>query len=818
MTDRPLFLSRRRFLTGTMSTGLITLIGPSLLHRAHAAEACGCSPGSEVLTGTHWGVVRAKIEGGRFVKATPFEGDPFPMSLVKATPAHVYSPSRVKYPMVRAGFLESGHKSDTRERGKGAFVRVSWDNALDLVASELKRVKAQHGPASVYGASGWKSSGKLHNCASGLTRLLNLNGGFSTGTGGYSTAASQTILPHVMGGMEVSGEPTYWPVVIESSDLVVVWGGDPMTTLAVGWGMPDHAAYDALRELKESKKKVIVIDPVRCQTAEYLSAEWIAPRPGSDVAMMLGIAHTLLTEKLFDQEFLDEYTVGFEPFKAYLTGKKDGQAKTADWAAKVCEVDADVIRGLARRMAKGRTMLMSGWGMQRADHGEQVHWMLVTVASMLGQIGLPGGGFGLSYHFGGAGVPPADGAVLGGLSGGAPPDGAPAAIPSARITDALLNPGRTIDFNGAKVTYPDIKLIYWAGGNPFHHLQDRNKLVKAWRRPETVIIQEQFWTASAKFADIVLPATTSFERNDIEMGGDYSRRYIFPMHKVIEPLFEARSDYDIFAAVAERLGVREAFTEGKSEMEWLASIYKGAQRQAAVKRLEMPNFPEFWQSGTYVEFPVRENAKKWVRHADFREDPLLEPLGTPSGKIEIYSKNVEKLGYEDCPPHPTWMEPAEWLGSEKAEKHPLHLLSPHPTHRLHSQFNQSPLRKKYEIAGREPVWISKPDAKARSIQHGDVVRVFNDRGQVLAGAFVTDRLRPGVVRLCEGAWYDPMEPGEPGTLCKYGDVNVLTLDRASSKLSQATIANTALVEIEKYEDTPPAVTAFEPPGTRSVPG
>jgi len=806
-------LSRRQFLSSSLAASTAVLMGPSLLSKAFAA-----SGGDRVvLSGDHWGGLRATVKGGRFVEAAPFEKDPFPTSLVKATPDYVYSPARVKYPMVRAGFLKNGHRSDTSERGTGKFVRVSWEKAIDLVAGELKRVKEQYGAASIYGGNpGWRKVGKLHNSVSALSRLLNLHGGCTRGTGDYSTGAGQTILPYVIGNSEVYAQQTVWPVIIESSDLVIIWGADLKTTDGMGWGLPDHGGQVGLAALKKSGKKVIVIDPLRSDTAEYLNAEVIMPRPGSDVAMMLGVAHTLYAEKLHDQDFLDEYTAGFDKFKAYLMGESDGVAKTPQWASALCEVDAGTIKSLARTMAKGRTMIMGGWSIQRADHGEQPYFMIVTLASMLGQIGLPGGGFGLAYHYDGAGSPqsamPSYGSGLGGLSAGSAPKEMPPTIPVARISDALLNPGQTIDYNGGKVTYPDIKLIYWAGGNPFHHQQDRNKMVKAWQKPETIIVNEMFWTATAKFADIVLPTATTFEQNDIEGLGDYSARFIYPLHKVVDPLFESKPTFDIFATIAERLGYGLKFTEGKSNMDWIQSFYNAALEQAGSKAIKIPDFKTFWESGSYVEFDVPESAKKWVRHAEFREDPLLEPLGTATGKIELYCKALEKMGYDDCPPHATWFEPIEWLGSKKAKQYPLHLLSPHPKDRLHSQANHvASLRKKYAIKDREPIWMSTKDADARGIKHGDLVRVFNDRGEVLAGAYVTDRLRAGVVRLREGGWYDPKEPGKAGSLCKYGHVNVLTIDKGSSKLAQATIAHSALVQVEKFAGAVPQVTAFDPP-------
>ena len=804
-------LTRRKFISKTGTVSFVTMAAPSFMGRSQAEAAS-----REVLTGAHWGVMKAKVEGGRFVEAIPFAKDPLPTSLVEYTPDMVYSQSRIRHPMVRAGFLKEGPKSNSGKRGRDAFVQVSWDKALELVASKLKRVRATSGPSAIYaGNPGWKSPGKLHSSSAALARLLNLNGGYTPAMGDYSTGAGQVIMSHVMGNMEVYSQQTAWPVVLKESDLIVMWGSDPMTTLKMGWVLPDHYGYAGLKKLKESGKKVISIDPFLSDSAQYLRADWIAPRPNTDTAILLAVAYTLEKEKLHDEKFLKDYTVGFDRFSEYLKGAEDGQEKTPEWAASISGLSAERIRELARQMSSSRTMIMGGWSIQRADHGEQPYWALVTVAAMLGQIGLPGGGFGFSYHYASGGAPSCNSAVPGGFSGGKSPDNMPEGIPVARISDALLHPGESIDFNGHQVTFPDIKLVYWAGGNPFHHQQDRNKMIRAWDKPETVIIQDQFWTASAKFADIVLPISTSFERNDLEMGGDYSTRFLFPMHKVIDPLYESKSDFEVCAAIADRLGYKNQFTEGKNEMDWLRTFYDAAFKQAGAKGIDIPSFSKFWESGVYVEFKKQKNSDAWVRHADFREDPLLEPLGTPSGLIEIYSKTIAKMGYQDCAGHAKWYEPAEWLGSSKSESYPLHLLSPHPADRLHSQANHSKLREKYSIQGREPVWINDQDASVRGIQNGDVVRVFNERGEVLAGAYVTDRLRPGVVRLREGGWYDPAKPGVSGSLCKYGDVNVLTLDQGASSLSQANIANTALVQIEKFKGTLPEVTAFLPPVTQA---
>ncbi len=808
-------LSRRAFLRYGAALGALGFAAPSLL--MSGARAAGV-PDGEVLTGSHWGAFRAKVEGGRIVSIAPWEKDPAPSHQLAGVLDSVYSPTRIKYPMVRRVYLEKGPGADPDGRGAGDFVRVSWDQAIDLVAKELTRVEKTYGPAATFaGSYGWKSPGRLHNCQSLLRRMMNLKGSFVNASGDYSTGAAQIIMPHVVGTLEMYEQQTVWPVVVDKTELMVFWGADPVLTNQISWVIGDHGGYEGMKALKAKGTKVICIDPVKTDTAEFFGAEWIAPRPQTDVALMLGVAHTLVDEKLVDEKFLKTYTTGFDKFLPYLMGDTDKTPKTAEWAAAICDVPAETIKDLAHRFAKNRTMLAGGFSLQRQQYGEQRHWMLVTLAAMLGQIGLPGGGFGFSYHYANGGAPSADAPVLTGITdGGKAKEGAAwmtengaATIPCARVVDMLLNPGKEFDFNGAKAKYPDVKMAYWAGGNPFVHHQDRNRMVAAWKKLDTFIVQDFQWTPTARFADIVLPATTSYERNDIESVGDYAGSAIIAMKKVVDPVFESRNDYDIFAAIAAKLGKEKEFTEGKSEMDWVQSFYDAALTQAKAKKIAMPEFDAFWSGTGVVEFPVT-SGKDFVRYAKFREDPLLEPLGTPSGLIEIYSKNIEKMGYDDCGPHPMWYEPAERLGGPTT-KYKLHIAASHPKSRLHSQLCGTKLRETYAIAGHEPCWINPKDAAARGISDGDVVRVYNDRGQILAGAKVTEAMRPGVIRVNEGGWYDPLEPGKPGTLCKYGDVNVLSMDIGTSKLAQGNCGHSIVGEVEKYSGPAVTVDVFAPP-------
>jgi trimethylamine-N-oxide reductase (cytochrome c) len=809
---RPCRLTRRQLLVSSALFGAVAGVsgGP-----VRAATANG-----EVLNGSHWGVYYAKVEGGRFTSIRPWEKDPHPIAALAGVQDIVYGPSRIRYPMVRRAWLEKGPGAMPETRGKGDFVRVSWDQALDLVAKEIRRVQTDDGPWAIFGGSyGWRSAGRL-NPQTMLKRLLNLTGGYVDSSEDYSKAAIEKIMPYVIGSIDADGPQSTYPTLLESNQLLVFWGCSPLNNNNIANTITDHKVWDFFDDLAKAGRKAIFIDPVRTDACKKLNGEWIAPRPGTDTAMMIGIAHTLLVENRHDRKFLADYTRGFDQFEAYLLGKPDGVAKTAEWASEICGIPAATLRDLAHRFVANRTVLIGGWAMQRQHHGEQTPWMLATLAAMIGQIGLPGGGFIQRYHLDSGGTPasvapaPSGAMSIGERAKDAKPwpaERGAQVIPCARIVDMLLSPGGNYEYNGRTFRYPDMKLTYWVGGNPFHHHQDRNRQVAAWRKFETFIVQDFQWTASARMADIVLPAATSAEHNDIERVGPASGVAILAMKQAIEPVFEARSDYDIFVALAKRLGVETAFTTGKTEMDWVRTIYESTAAQAKAKGVAMPTFDAFWNGTGLVEFEVAEATRKWTKFADFRADPLLNALPTPSGKIEIFSTAIERMKYDDCPPHPTWLEPLERLGG-KGVKYPLHVNSAHPESRLHSQLCGSDVvRKLYAVAGREPCLINPADAAARGIVSGDVVRLHNDRGQCLAGAVVTDDIRPGVVRLNEGGWYDPQDAGSPNTLCKYGDVNVLTPDIGTSRLTQGTSACTTMAEVEKYLGTPPAVSVFTAP-------
>lgn len=777
----------------------------------------------EILTAAHWGMLKLTLKDGKIIKSEPYQKtSEIYNSLQYYTQDLVYAKDRIKYPMVRKSYLENPNNSKPELRGKDEWVRVSYEDAIKLISTGLKKTKNERGAEGIFaGSYGWKSSGNMHNSRVLLHRFMNSIGGFTGSLGDYSTGAAQVIMPHVLGTIEVYEQQTSWPVVLENSKVIVIWGANLMRTLKIAWTSTDEQGFKYLQELKKSNKKIICIDPEKNETCTYLNAKWIPIIPGTDVAFMIGMAYHLIEANNYDKNFLYEYTEGFDKFRDYILGKEDNIVKDTKWASKISGIDEQTIKELALLMYENRTMIMAGWGIQRAQYGEQTHWMIVTLASMLGQIGLPGGGFGFSYHYSNGGAPTTKGGKIGGITstinstqntGGSSwlEKTAKFSFPVARIADALLNPGKVIDHNGSKITYPDIDFVYWVGGNPLVHHQDTNTLVKAFRKPKTIVVNEIFWTPTARMADIVMPVTTSYERDDITMTGDYSNLNIVPMKQAVEKQNEAKDDYEIFCDLAKEFGVFEEYSQNKTPLEWIKGFYNQAYTQMEKAGTKIPNFEDFWKENRPITFEAPQENSEFVRYSDFREDPILEPLGTPSGKIEIYSKKIKSMNYDDCKAHPSWFEPDEWLGMKNKDAE-FALITSHPNHRLHSQLNNTSLRDKYAVSNREPIFINTKDAKAKGIKDGDIVRVYNKRGEILAGAVITDDIRRGVVRVDEGAWYDPLERGKIGTICLNGNVNVLTKDIPTSKLANGNSSNTTLVNIEKYTKKAKDISIFKQP-------
>ncbi|GAB2664451.1 trimethylamine-N-oxide reductase TorA [Vibrio panuliri] len=814
-------ITRRSFLKGVATTSAATVIGPSLLASASASAAE--TTGTWKVTGSHWGAFRAHIYAGKVQEIKPLELDKNPTEMLNGIKGIIYSPSRVRYPMVRLDWLKK-HKYSAETRGNNRFIRVTWDEALDLFYRELERVQKDYGPWALHaGQTGWNQTGAFNNCTAHMQRAVGMHGNFITKVGDYSTGAGQTIMPYVLGSTEVYAQGTSWSEILENSDNIVLWANDPVKNLQVGWNCETHESFKYLAQLKEKVAKgeinVLSVDPVKNKTQRYLENDHLYINPMTDVAFMLAVAHTLYNENLYDKKFIETYCLGFEDFIGYVQGEtKDKVVKTPEWAEEICGVKADKIREFARMLVNGRTQILMGWCIQRQEHGEQPYWAAAVVAAMVGQIGLPGGGISYGHHYSSIGVPSTGFAGPGGfprnLDQGMKPkwdnndfNGYSRTIPVARWIDCLLEPGKEIRYNGGKVKLPDFKMMVISGCNPWHHHQDRNRMKKAFKKLQTVVTVEFAWTATCRFSDIVLPACTQWERNDIDVYGSYSNKGLVAMHRLVDPLFQSKPDFQIMSELTQRFGRRDEYTRGMSEMEWIESLYNDC-KAANKGKFEMPEFAEFWKESV-LDFG---EGKPWVRHADFRQDPEINPLGTPSGFIEITSRKIGRYGYEHCQEHPMWFEKTERShGGPGSDKHPFWLQSCHPDKRLHSQMCESEeFRATYAVQGREPVYINPLDAKEKGIKDGDLVRVFNDRGQLMAGAVLTDSYPRGVIRIEEGAWYGPLNEKE-GAICTYGDPNTLTLDIGSSELAQATSANTCIVDFEKFKGKVPPVTSFGGP-------
>ncbi|WP_159992448.1 molybdopterin guanine dinucleotide-containing S/N-oxide reductase [Roseomonas sp. 18066] len=751
---------------------------------------------------SHWGVFSAAMRGDELVvRAHP--GDPDPNGILDNFPAALRHKARIAQPMVRRGWLERGPGPDP-QRGRDEFVPVSWERALDLLAGEVRRVGETHGPKAVYGGSyGWASAGRFHHAQSQIHRFLNTAiGGYVASVNSYSSGAASVIVPHVLGNYEaLTKHNVTWDQLAQHTEVVLAFGGMALkNAMVAGGGISEHVERPSMQAARERGCDFILVGPLRSDLPAEAGAEWIANIPGTDTALMLALVHTLVAEGLHDRGFIARFTEGWDEFQKYLMGEADGQAKDAAWAAPITGVAAEDIVALARRLHGKRVLITVAHALQRAEHGEQPVWMGAVLAAALGQIGLPGGGYGyalgaIGYYGRRANAVPSPT-----LSQGRNRHGN--YIPVARIADMLLNPGQDYRYNGQTRKYPDIRLVYWAGGNPFHHHQDLNRLRQAFARVDTLVVHELAWTATARHADIVLPATMTLEREDI--GYSSHDPLMVAMQRIAAPFAEARDDYDIFAELSRRLGTEEAFTEGRTSREWLSHLYERTRQGLEDKGLPAPDFEEFWAAGSLVLPQEPDDGGPWRA---FREDPDANPLATPSGKVEIFSATVASFGEASCPGHPAWLPPEEAPGGAT----PLHLVANQPATRLHSQLDFGGHSAAAKHREREVATIHPLDAAARGIEDGDIIRLFNQRGACLAAARVAEDIRPGVVQLPTGAWYDPEDPSEDAPLCVHGNPNVLTRDIGTSSLAQGCTGQLTVVEMEKFTGNLPPIRAFDPP-------
>jgi len=755
----------------------------------------------------HWGAFQARFDAGR-LEIVPDPCDPAPSPILGNFTDALRHKARVRQPMVRRSWLEGGGVPRQRSFDDD-FVALPWDAVLDLLAGDLRRVHAAGGARAIYGGSyGWSSAGRFHHAQSQIHRFLNVAfGGYVRSVNSYSAGASAVILPHILGPFEaLSRRNVSWDQVCAHTDLVLAFGGMALkNAMIASGGISRHIEGEAMARAAARGTVFELLSPLRDDCPAEAAARWTPVRPGTDVAVMLGLAHTLLTEGLCDHGFLERYTVGFPAFARYLEGADDGQPKTAEWAAALSGVPAATIVDLARRLVAGRSLITVSHSLQRAQYGEQPVWAAAALAAMVGQIGLPGGGY--NYALGAMGH---TGRRVNAVPIPTMPQGRNGVadfIPVARISDMLLHPGAPFAYNGGTYAYPEIKLIYWAGGNPFHHHQDLNRLRAALSRAETIVVHETAWTPMARFADIVLPATMTLEREDIGAAATDPR--LIAMRALAPPVGAARDDFAIFTALAARLGVEAAFTEGRDTRQWLAHLYEPTRLALAEQGWDAPDFDTFWARGE-LALPSAPDDGGLLR--SFRADPTGSPLPTPSGKVEITSATIAAFGYDDCPAHPTWLASTE----PPTVEHPLILIANQPATRLHSQLDFGAYSQSSKVAGREVARLHAVDAEARGITDGDIIRLFNARGACLAAAKVCDGVMPGVVHLPTGAWYDPASPdgSAPDAAapdCVHGNPNVLTRDIGTSRLAQGSCGQVTVIQCARFEGPLPPLRAFDPP-------
>ncbi len=685
-----------------------------------------------------------------------------------------YHPDRLKYPLKRTG-----------KRGEGKFERISWDEALDKVAGEMQRIKQTYGNSALFVPYGTGSYNQL-NGSQTARRLMNLFGGCLGIDNSYSWGAINVATPTVYGTRYTGNHRLDWL----NAKYILMWGWNPAE-------MRDGTNSDFFVKLaRQNGARVICIDPRHTLSAASLADEWVPIRPGTDVAMMSAMAYVMITEKLYDAEFVRTHCIGFdesqmpqgaegaESYEDYILGYKDGTAKTPAWAEKITTVPRDTIVRVAREYATTKpSILYQGYGMQRRAYGEQAVRAGCVLAAITGNVGVPGGwASGLGLHRD-------SDAMWNTFPVGENPVGA--AIPAFLWTEAVLRGtemGPQDGVTGPEQLDNNIKLIYAIATNALinqhANINRTAEILRDESLVEFIVVQDNFLTPTGRFADVLLPACTQFETWGVEDGWKYGDEVIL-MPKLVEPLAETKSDYRICAELAERLGIGDAYTEGRDErdwVEWLLGYYRKTRFPG------LPSLDEFEASnaGVYVN-PVTQPA---VAFADFRADPETHPLKTPSGKIEIFSKRLYDMGNPaEIPPVPKYIQEWESPFGPEAEKYPLQAIGHHYMGRVHSTHDNVDW---LQEAFPQRVFINELDSQARSIADGDEVKVYNERGATILPCRVTNRILPGVVNIPQGAWWTPDEDG----VDRRGSVNVLTSERWTP-LAFGTAQHTIMVQVEK---------------------
>ncbi|OGO42946.1 MAG: dehydrogenase [Chloroflexi bacterium RBG_16_60_22] len=842
-------------------------------------------------TGTGGSTVAVDVRDGKIVRLRPFHYDwkyrseefgiweihargkvfrprlqslPSPHSL--GYKKRVYSRNRVLHPLKRVDW-DPGGQRNPEKRGESKYVRISWDEALDIITSELKRVQKKYGPSAVLlQGDGHGETGVVHPSHACPALLLKHMGGYTLQTRnpdsweGFYWGAKHAWGMDPVG---IESQTNMVPDIAENCELILYWGCDPETT---SWAFHGQAQSRVCYWLGELGIKGIFICPDLNYGAAVHADKWIPILPNTDAAMRLAIAYVWITEGTYDKDYVATHTYGFDKFADYVLGKEDGIAKTPGWAAELCGVPSRIIKALAREWASRRTSISHylGGGAIRGPYSTEPARLEVLLLAMQG-LGKPGvhqfcfnqiflaepfksqAMFSPQVAYRGTEVP-FQAAEIHGISrndfikrwdpaGWTPPPlhkpefglvTPPAQRPSQIIAkdlihEAILNPpvswyGTTfwsepLEDQFVKYTYPargcsEVHMIWTDTPCWITCWNDSNYFIKAIRSPkiEFILAQQPWLENDCQFADVILPVSTKFEEEDIQVDA-MSEQFdvIFHEGKCIEPVGESKSDYEIVCLIADRLGLRDKVTGGKTEEQWIKYAFDNSGAE------EFITYKEWREKGYYIS-PTLPEARQYVKRRtplqDFYEDPEGHPLKTPSGKVEFYSQNLARHfpGDKERPPVPHWIPYGETHQESRlhprAKKYPLLVVSNHGRWRVHANLDDITWIREIEtckVKGQdgylyEPLWMNQQDAAARGIQRGDVVKIYNERGAVLAGAYVTERIMPGVVSIDHGARYDPIVPGE---LDRGGAINTITPRKTISKNATGMVCAGFLVAVER---------------------
>lgn len=739
------------------------------------------------LFASHFGTyeIDRGIGGPRLV---PFRHDPDPSPVGAGFLALADHPTRIRRPMARRGWLD-GDKGAAR--GADEFVPLDIDRASALAATELDRIRGNHGNRAIFGGSyGWGSAGRFHHPQSQLKRFLNLAGGFVAARNTYSYGTAKVLIPHLV-GPEYSDPGTLnptWDRIVAARPFLLSFGGMRLANAQVeAGGTGAHRTRGWIARFAEAGGEMLTLSP---DGRDAPVGAHLPIAAGTDVCAMFAMAHVLLTESRVDAEAVRRIAKGYDGICALILGSADGQPKSPAWAEALTGIPAPELVRIARRLSEGPALINVAWSLQRAVAGEQPYWAALLLAVLSGQIGRPGCGlaYGLSC-VSSVGNPIRR---LRGPSFDQGPNPVSDFIPVACLTEMLERPGETITYNGGALALPDIRLIWWAGGNPFHHHQDLNRLSRAWRKPETVIVHDSVWTATARHADLVFPSALPSERNDIAAAS--RDNWIIRSSKVADPPAGIETDHAVLTRIAERLGFAEEFHAGLSEADWIARLYDGYRSAYP----ELPDWETFCATGyARLSDPAPEEVPQPLEA--FRDDPAGHPLSTPSGRIELLPALMQaddtRLGAPLTRPRPSDLE--------EDRRFPLRLLSPQPETRLHSQLDGAPAATNARRDGCEVARVHPEDIARSGVIDGRRALLCNDRGAILVVIEADPRVAPGHVVLPTGGWYRPAEIGGQ-RVDLGGNPNTLTRDVGASDLSRGASAGGTRVQLKPTNRAPAA--------------